>query len=179
MKRMKPFLVLIWSVFVRPPDASCLLHSSVKFHDLSHNIRHILRMTGDRFAAERMTGVSCATEEELAETSGECLDPLNGNAAFPLNDLKRIREKYPFRYATGAERRKAALSYLRSRQYKGPPLNVVVLGKPASGKGTITPMLATAFRVTNIGVGNLLRSEAVQQTAIGRIAQVYTIQLFK
>ena len=39
-------------------------------------------------------------------------------------------------------------------------LKVVLLGKPASGKGTIAPMLCTAYRVAQVGLGNLLRSRA-------------------
>ena len=43
--------------------------------------------------------------------------------------------------------------------YKGPPLKIVVAGKPSSGKGSISPMVSRAYRGVYVASGNLLRSE--------------------
>lgn len=40
-----------------------------------------------------------------------------------------------------------------------PPMTVVLIGGPCSGKGTIAPMLSQAFRTRVVGVGQLLRGE--------------------
>ena len=43
--------------------------------------------------------------------------------------------------------------------YDGPPLKIIVTGKPSSGKGSISPMVSRAYRGVYIASGNLLRSE--------------------
>ena len=72
---------------------------------------------------------------------------------------------YDFTYASPSERRYAAEAQMRSRAEKRGDLGVsglrvVLLGKPASGKGTIAPMLCVAYRIAQVGLGNLLRSRA-------------------
>ncbi|KAL1528216.1 hypothetical protein AB1Y20_009575 [Prymnesium parvum] len=68
----------------------------------------------------------------------------------------------PFTYASPQERRSHAL---RRRQHISttlppmPPLVLMVIGGPSSGKGTIVPMLAQALRARAVSVGNLLRGE--------------------
>lgn len=43
--------------------------------------------------------------------------------------------------------------------YKGPPLKILIAGKPSSGKGSICPMISRAYRGVYLASGNLLRSE--------------------
>jgi len=51
-----------------------------------------------------------------------------------------------------------------------PPIHVVLVGGPCSGKGTIAPMLSQAFRCRVVGVGTLLRGEIRAQTPRGEAA---------
>ena len=51
------------------------------------------------------------------------------------------------------------------------PLNVVMLGKPASGKGTQAARLAAARGIPKISTGDMLRDAARAGTAIGRKAK--------
>lgn len=46
-----------------------------------------------------------------------------------------------------------------SQAYTGPPLKMVIAGKPSSGKGSISPMVSRAYRGVYVASGNLLRSE--------------------
>ena len=48
-----------------------------------------------------------------------------------------------------------------------PPMTVVLIGGPCSGKGTIAPMLSQAFRTRVMGVGQLLRGEVRAGTPRG------------
>ncbi|CBN74091.1 Adenylate kinase family protein [Ectocarpus siliculosus] len=61
----------------------------------------------------------------------------------------------------------------RSKAYDGPPLKIIVTGKPSSGKGSISPMLSRAYRGVYIASGNLLRSEAQAETSLGRRANEF------
>ena len=47
-------------------------------------------------------------------------------------------------------------------------MRLVLLGSPASGKGTQGALLATRYRVLHVSSGDLLRQEVVDATAIGR-----------
>lgn len=49
--------------------------------------------------------------------------------------------------------------YAHTKGYDGPPLKIIVTGKPSSGKGSISPMVSRAYRGVYIASGNLLRSE--------------------
>ena len=50
-----------------------------------------------------------------------------------------------------------------------PPLRIMLVGGPSTGKGTIGPMLVQAFRCRAIGVGQLLRSQARASTTFGKL----------
>lgn len=52
------------------------------------------------------------------------------------------------------------------------PLNVVMLGKPASGKGTQAALLAQARGIPKISTGDILREAAQAGTELGRKAKV-------
>jgi hypothetical protein len=52
-----------------------------------------------------------------------------------------------------------------------PPMKIVLIGGPCSGKGTIAPMLSQTFRTRVIGVGQLLRGEVRAGTPRGREAR--------
>ncbi len=51
------------------------------------------------------------------------------------------------------------------------PLRLVLIGPPASGKGTQGRRLSAAFGVPYLSTGALLRDHMAQQTAIGRLAR--------
>ena len=97
-------------------------------------------------------------------------------------------------YETPQRRREAAAAYaaeMRERSweeqrqsglYEGsedeliqvpslPPMKVVLIGGPCSGKGTLAPMLSQAFRTRVMGVGQLLRGEVRAGTLRGREAR--------
>jgi len=75
---------------------------------------------------------------------------------------RALRPQYDFTYSTAAGRRAVAEDAMRSRArrlgWREPGPRIVLLGKPASGKGTIAPMLSCAYRLPQVGLGNLLRS---------------------
>ena len=62
-----------------------------------------------------------------------------------------------FTYAPPNERREAVRQRTASLDTL-PPMHIMLLGGPATGKGTIAPMLVQAFCCRQIGVGQLLRS---------------------
>ena len=71
------------------------------------------------------------------------------------------KETYEFSYSGASERRAAAEAQMRQRMRRlgraaGP--KIVLLGKPASGKGTLAPMLSCAYRSARVGLGSLLRA---------------------
>lgn len=51
---------------------------------------------------------------------------------------------------------------------------IVLLGPPASGKGTQADRLAAAFGIPHVSTGALLRSECERGTPLGREADAYT-----
>jgi adenylate kinase len=57
--------------------------------------------------------------------------------------------------------------------YKQDYFNVVLLGKPGSGKGTQGEILASKHNLVYISTGKLLRKEIAADTEIGRIAKPY------
>jgi adenylate kinase len=50
---------------------------------------------------------------------------------------------------------------------------IVLLGAPASGKGTQAELLAAALRIPKISTGDVLRAAVREGTALGREAQSY------
>lgn len=56
---------------------------------------------------------------------------------------------------------------------KSEPLNVMISGAPASGKGTQCEMIVQKFGLVHISTGDLLRSEVSAGTEIGRKAKEY------
>jgi hypothetical protein len=116
------------------------------------------RRRSARCWAVRMS-ISPAAEGEL-QLGAPPLEAEDDSAAPP---------RWNFTYASSSTRRRAAEARMRARERRGGgvPLNIVVLGKPASGKGTIAPMLSVAYRLVNVGVGNLLRSQQRAGTALG------------
>lgn len=64
----------------------------------------------------------------------------------------------------------------RAKLYNGPPLKIVVTGKPSSGKGSISPMVSRAYRGVYVASGNLLRSEAQAETELGSVANEYMLK---
>ena len=99
------------------------------------------------------------------ENRGGTHGDLDGLSPEAIQLLKEAAAKYTFQYSSSATRRDKALQHMR--RYHGPPLNVVLLGAPASGKGTIASMLATAYRMANIGTGDLLRREVRSGSEVG------------
>lgn len=51
---------------------------------------------------------------------------------------------------------------------------IVLLGPPASGKGTQADRLSGAFRIPHVSTGALLRAECARGTALGREADAWT-----
>lgn len=54
-------------------------------------------------------------------------------------------------------------------QLELPPLRIMLVGGPSTGKGTVGPMLVQAFRCRAIGVGQLLRAQARAGTTFGKM----------
>lgn len=54
--------------------------------------------------------------------------------------------------------------------------NLVVLGAPGAGKGTLAKRLAESLRIPHISTGDLFRQNISQNTALGRQAESYIIQ---
>ena len=97
-------------------------------------------------------------------------DDLASDAAPPASAA--AAGPWDFRYADAPTRRRVAEAHMRARARRGggAPLNVVLLGKPASGKGTIGAMLSVSYRVANVGVGALLRAQQRARTPLGEAA---------
>ena len=75
-----------------------------------------------------------------------------------------------FTYSPSNERRDAVREFSASALPDDlPPLRIMLVGGPATGKGTIGPMLVQAFRCRAIGIGTLLRSQARAGTSFGRM----------
>jgi adenylate kinase len=55
----------------------------------------------------------------------------------------------------------------------GPRLNLLLLGAPASGKGTQADLLTERLDIPPIATGNILRAELAQRTELGLRAQAY------
>ena len=54
-----------------------------------------------------------------------------------------------------------------------PRLNLLLLGAPASGKGTQAELLAARLHIPAIATGNILRAELAERTELGLRAQAY------
>jgi adenylate kinase len=55
----------------------------------------------------------------------------------------------------------------------GPRLNLLLLGAPASGKGTQADLLAARLDIPAIATGNILRTELAERTELGLRVQAY------
>src|ERR1700719_1710243 len=55
----------------------------------------------------------------------------------------------------------------------GPRLNLLLLGAPASGKGTQANLLAARLDIPAIATGNILRAELAERTELGLRVQAY------
>jgi len=51
--------------------------------------------------------------------------------------------------------------------------NVVLLGPPGAGKGTVATRLAREFRLLHVSTGDMLREEVAQNTPLGQLAKGY------
>jgi adenylate kinase len=51
--------------------------------------------------------------------------------------------------------------------------NVVLLGPPGAGKGTVATRLAREFRFLHVSTGDMLREEVAQNTPLGQLAKGY------
>ncbi len=51
--------------------------------------------------------------------------------------------------------------------------NVVLLGPPGAGKGTVAARLARAFGLFHVSTGDMLREEVAQNTPLGQLAKGY------
>lgn len=51
--------------------------------------------------------------------------------------------------------------------------NVVLLGPPGAGKGTVAARLVQEFGLTHVSTGDMLREEVAQATALGQLAHGY------
>ena len=94
-----------------------------------------------------------------------CVAALSSPTSKPMPPARAepppTKETYEFSYSGASERRAAAEAQMRQRMRRlgraaGP--KVVLLGKPASGKGTLAPMLSCAYRSARVGLGSLLRA---------------------
>ena len=63
-----------------------------------------------------------------------------------------------------------ALPFVRGDR---PRLNLLLLGAPASGKGTQADLLAARLDIPSIATGNILRAELAERTELGLCAQAY------
>jgi adenylate kinase len=52
-------------------------------------------------------------------------------------------------------------------------LRIILMGKPASGKGTQAPLIARRFGMVHISLGTLLRNEIRSNTELGRLTSEY------
>ena len=94
----------------------------------------------------------------LCDAAGETRSFDRGGYEAPIDKVTWA----PFTYSPPRQRREFVEAYTRKRRDSMPtlpPLHVVLLGGPSSGKGTIAPMLSQCFRVRVVGVGQLLRGE--------------------
>ena len=55
-------------------------------------------------------------------------------------------------------------------------LRAVIMGPPGAGKGTISSRIVSAFGMTHLSSGDILRSQIAQQTSVGREAESYITQ---
>lgn len=86
---------------------------------------------------------------------------------------EELRTWAPFRYASPEQRRAAVRSWVLEQTIKGmvqTPMKILLVGGPASGKGTIGAMLSQAFRSRVVGAGLLLRGEVRAGTLRGKRA---------
>jgi len=82
-----------------------------------------------------------------------------------------MRTWAPFRYKSPEERRAAVREWVLKQSARGEaPMKIVLVGGPASGKGTIGSMLSQAFRFRVVSAGALLRGEVRAGTRRGKRA---------
>ncbi|HSX03566.1 MAG TPA: adenylate kinase [Rhabdochlamydiaceae bacterium] len=57
-----------------------------------------------------------------------------------------------------------------------PPLIIILLGPPGSGKGTQADLLKQHYRIPHISIGDILRDNVKNQTSLGKEAKEYMDQ---
>jgi len=55
-------------------------------------------------------------------------------------------------------------------------LKAIIMGPPGSGKGTIAKRIVKDFNIMHLSSGDLLRSQILRRTEVGKQAQVYISQ---
>ncbi|CAM9568541.1 unnamed protein product [Chrysoparadoxa australica] len=86
-----------------------------------------------------------------------------------IQQLQQSEGQPTFTYSDSATRRR--VSEERGRSYTGPPLGILLLGKPSTGKGTLAPMISRAYHGVIVGTGNLLRMEVMAGTERGALIE--------
>eukprot|EP00667_Euglena_gracilis_P003392 EG_transcript_3402 len=79
--------------------------------------------------------------------------------------------KYHFRYSSPADRRAAVLQAIAAIPGPRFRIQLLLLGKPSSGKGTIAPLLSQCYSAVHVCVGDLLRAEVRAGTSLGKSAK--------
>ncbi len=90
-----------------------------------------------------------------------------------INFYKEKQIYYPINGVGSVEQIFEQLSHTIDRTMKQDLFNVVLLGKPGSGKGTQGEILAANNNLVYISTGKLLRKEVEDNTDLGRIALPY------
>lgn len=120
---------------------------------------------------------------ERAKTSGRSDDNLEvikvrlqeyENKTKPVIDFYREKEKYfPVNGVGSVDDIFKQLCNTIDNTFKQDYFNIVLLGKPGSGKGTQGELLARNNNLVYISTGKLLRKEIANDTEIGKIAKPY------
>ena len=53
-------------------------------------------------------------------------------------------------------------------------MNILIMGGPGAGKGTMSSKIVEKFNVNHISTGDIFRSEISNKTELGNLAQSYT-----
>ncbi len=127
--------------------------------------------TGPLLAPQRSGGRSLSPlliAEPASVTELLPLDERGVDKSFALPDDERT---WPdFTYSSPAARREAVRQFRSTLPSPLPPVHVLLVGGPSTGKGTIGPMISQAFGVRAVGIGDLLRSKQRAGTPEGKRA---------